>query len=282
MIRAFYYDVVVSVVLYQNSLQTIERLLASFSKTHLSIKVFLIDNSPAPMKLECGGYTFPVRYHFSGKNLGFGSAHNTILNNALINSKYFLVVNPDIYFNDEDLVLDRLFHFMEEQRHKNVGLAIPKILNPGGSIQYVNKRLPTPAIFFLRKFLYNYRKLSVVNRALDAYEMREMDFNRKLVCPHVSGCCLFIRREILDRIGGFDERFFLYFEDTDFSRRVSRVSKAVVVSDVAVYHEWARGTHRNMLLLGHTLVSAWKYFHKWGWIFDRERRRLNRAVTYYE
>jgi GT2 family glycosyltransferase len=61
----------------------------------------------------------------------------------------------------------------------------------------------------------------------------------------------------------------------DLSRRVGRIARTVFVPHVAVVHDYARGSYREWRLLWHHLVSAARYFNKWGWLRDSERDRIN-------
>jgi len=93
--------------------------------------------------------------------------------------------------------------------------------------------------------------------------------------PYLSGCFMFMRVEVLKKIGLFDERFFMYLEDTDLSRRIHRVSKTIYYPEVSIYHEYGKGSYKNPRLSLYHIKSAFKYFNKYGWFFDKERVRVN-------
>lgn len=76
---------------------------------------------------------------------------------------------------------------------------------------------------------------------------------------------MFMRATVLERLGGFDERFFMYFEDFDLSRRVRRIADTLYYPRAHVIHEHRRGHRRSLRLLGIFAASAWRYFSKWGW-----------------
>jgi GT2 family glycosyltransferase len=78
--------------------------------------------------------------------------------------------------------------------------------------------------------------------------------------------------------GFYDERFFMYFEDFDLSRRINKLYKTVYYSDVHVFHEYERGAQKSLILFKIFIQSAIKYFNKWGWFFDNERRAINKAT----
>jgi len=93
--------------------------------------------------------------------------------------------------------------------------------------------------------------------------------------PSLSGCFMLLRTEVLKVVGGFDERFFMYCEDFDLCRRIGQVSKTIYYPDVSVIHNYEKGSYKNSKLLRYHIQSSVKYFNKWGWFFDKERRRIN-------
>jgi GT2 family glycosyltransferase len=82
---------------------------------------------------------------------------------------------------------------------------------------------------------------------------------------------MFIRTKIFKEIGLFDERFFMYLEDTDLCRRIGEKYKTIYYPEAIVYHEYAKGSYRSNELLKIHIESAIKYFNKWGWFSDKER-----------
>lgn len=79
-----------------------------------------------------------------------------------------------------------------------------------------------------------------------------------------------------EKVGGFDERFFMYAEDLDLCRRIGEVSKTMFYPGVSIYHEYEKGSYKNRKLLKYHICSVVKYFNKWGWIFDGKRAATNR------
>ena len=84
----------------------------------------------------------------------------------------------------------------------------------------------------------------------------------------------------LQRVGFFDERFFMYFEDVDLSRRIHKHYKTIYYPEAVIYHDYQGGSCRNFKLLKLFISSAIKYFNKWGWFFDRERLLINKATLH--
>jgi GT2 family glycosyltransferase len=105
--------------------------------------------------------------------------------------------------------------------------------------------------------------------------MHGSGYDKVMDVPALSGCFMLMRVETVMRVGPFDERFFLYFEDVDLSRRVGHVARTVFVPSVSIVHDYAKGSYRSWRLLWHHSVSAVRYFNKWGWLHDPERERIN-------
>src|SRR5260370_33552932 len=93
--------------------------------------------------------------------------------------------------------------------------------------------------------------------------------------PVLSGCFMLLRTEVFEKVGLFDERYFMYLEDVDFCRRIHRAFDVVYYPQVSVFHEYAKGSYRDWKLLQYHVRSAWAYFSKWGWFVDRERDSIN-------
>jgi GT2 family glycosyltransferase len=143
---------------------------------------------------------------------------------------------------------------------------------PDGRLQPLCKLLPHPLELLVRRF---FPLLHRSSGRLARYELHGSGYSRVMDVPALSGCFLLMRIETVQRTGLFDERYFLYFEDVDLSRRVGRIARTVFVPHVAVVHDYARGSYREWRLLWHHLVSAARYFNKWGWLRDPERSRVN-------
>ena len=265
----------VSIVLYQNSLVQLKRAINSVLSTKLDVKLYLIDNSPADSLKILSELNPRIIYIFNNANLGFGKAHNIAIKETLKEGVPFhLIMNPDIYFDKE--VLEELYSFMEE--NKDIGLVMPKVLYPDGRIQYLCKLLPTPFDLFGRRFLNKGPLKKYIEKRNEIYELRFTGYNKIMEVPYLSGCFMFIRTEVLKKVGLFDEKFFMYLEDTDLSRRIHRVAKTIYYPYVHIYHEHQKGSYKNLKLLKIHIESAIKYFNKWGWFNDPERDIINKKT----
>lgn len=264
-------SITASIVLYKNDLATVSKAVDSFLGCPLAGTLYILDNSPTDQARPY--FTHPkIIYRFSGSNLGYGTAHNLALRECLAVSRYHLVLNPDVYFKPS--VLERLFHFMEE--NSQAGLVMPRVLYPDGTIQRICKLLPTPINLATRRFIpfseILFRKMN------DRYEMNFTNYHSIMNVPFLSGCFMFLRMDALREIGLFDERFFLYAEDTDLSRRIHRKFRTMFYPLVEISHVHARGSYKDVRLTWHNLKSAVLYFNKWGWFADAERKMINETA----
>jgi GT2 family glycosyltransferase len=255
-----------SIVAYNNDPVVLLKAIKSFLNTSLSSKLYLVDNSSNDsLRNLC---TDPrCEYIQNDENLGFGKAHNIALRKTMDISKYHLVLNPDVYF--ESGTIERLIEFIEKDQ--NIGLVIPKVLDLNSNVQYICKRLPSPFDLIIRRIAPDFFN-RLFTRRLNWYEMRDMDYNKSFEAPSLSGCFMLFRTQALKEVGIFDERFFMYMEDIDISRRVHKKFKTMYDPERYIFHGHARESYRlNKLFFIHAL-SAIKYFNKWGWIFDKDRK----------
>jgi GT2 family glycosyltransferase len=261
-----------SVVLYKTGNSVIQTI-KDFLNTSLPVKLFLVDNSPTE-KLRNRLSEFlkddRVEYLFNNANIGFGAAHNIAIRKIINVSPYHLVLNPDVSFKPD--VLKALYDYMNQ--NEQVGLVMPKILYPSGEIQYACKLLPMPADLIFRRFLPS----STTIKRTEYFEMRKMGYDKEIEVPYLSGCFMFLKTEALKKVGLFDERFFMYPEDIDLTRRIHQKYKTMFYPKVSITHSHGKGSYKSMSLLYVHINNMIKYFNKWGWIFDKERKRVNKQI----
>jgi len=259
-----------SIVVYNPDIDDLEKALNSFADLNLNFKVVVCDNSSSEKaKALVFKYKF-TDYIFNNANLGFGKANNVVFNRYKDQSDYFLVMNPDIYFKEDSIV--KMINILKTK--PEVGLVAPKVLFKDQTLQPVAKRLPDPADLLLRRFAPQ-KLAKFFSTKMKRYELLDMDLEKNLVIPSASGCFLFLRSNIYDKVNGFDPRYFLYMEDLDICRRIRDESLIVYYPEAVVTHGWERGAHKNLKLLIYMILSVFKYFNKWGWFFDKKRRKLN-------
>jgi GT2 family glycosyltransferase len=260
-----------SIVVYENDEEKLRQAIQSFLEITLFSKLYIIDNSPTDF-LQKICISPKIEYVHSKKNLGFGKAHNIILRKIKDSDGVHLIMNPDIFFNQG--VVEELYKYIVSD--KSIGLVMPKVLNVDGSIQYNCKLLPKPYNLIVRRFFGFFT--SLVDKSNDKYEMRFTDYNHIMEVPYLSGCFMLVKNEVLRNVGLFDERFFLYAEDIDFSRRIHQKYKTMYYPKVEIYHYHEKGSYKDLKLLYYNIQSAFRYFNKWGWWGDKERTEVNQKT----
>ncbi|WP_374166381.1 glycosyltransferase family 2 protein [Arcticibacter sp. MXS-1] len=261
-------QVTASIVLY-NTDASVKKTIESFLACSLHVKLYLIDNSPGDT-LRSLASDPRVEYIHSGANLGFGRAHNVAVREVIDSSPYHLVLNPDISF--ERGVIEELYTFMEKNR--GVGHVMPKVYYPDGSTQYLCKLIPTPFDLIFKRFL----PASFSDKRMERFQLRSSGYNKEMDVPYLSGCFMFLRTSALREVGLFDERFFMYPEDIDLTRRIHRKYRTVFYPEVSVIHAHAAESYKSFRMLYIHIANMVRYFNKWGWLFDAERRRINQNI----
>lgn len=265
-----------SIVLYKTPRSQIEAVLNSVFESKCVEILYIIDNSPDDRwrileKENADGKT-KIRY-IHNENLGYGESHNIAMHEAIANGfTYHVVLNPDIRFGAE--VLPALINFMEE--NKDASYVLPKVVYPDGEVQYLCKLLPTPGDLIFRRFL---PKTKWTEKKNDRYCLKFSGYGKVMNPPCLSGCFMFMRLSVLAENNiFFDDNFFMYFEDFDLIRRLHRVSKTLYFPGVQIVHDHQKASYKSRKMLFAHIRSAFRYFGKYGWWFDRERREMNRKI----
>ncbi len=260
-----------SVVLYNTNSEDLLKVVESIFKTPLQIKLYLVDNSITD-KLKVLVNDDRIDFIHNPSNPGFGAAHNIAIKKAIEKgSKYHFIVNPDIYFLED--IISTMVSFMEAD--DTIGMMMPQVLNLDGTIQNLPKLLPSPLSILWRKLK---RPAKQYQNFINKYELRTVADKQIYNSPILSGCFTIVRVNTFLEVGIFDDKFFMYFEDWDLSRRVHRHYKTLYFPLVSVFHGYDSGANKNGKLFKIFIQSAITYFNKWGWFFDSERNKINKEA----
>ena len=264
--------VTASVVLYNTPKDQLDRLIDCTARSSQKLHLYLVDNSPR--FVDSTLFHLPgVTYIKAKANKGYGAGHNIALRESLKISDFHFVLNPDISFGPEEL--GKMVRFMEN--NPSVGQLMPKVVYPGGRTQYLCKLIPTPADLFLRRFALGPLK-ALASKKIEQFELRFTGYEREMDVPYLSGCFMLFRMSALKHIGLFDERFFMYPEDIDITRRMHAEFRTVFFPKAIVVHDHAQESYKSKRALLVHIINLIKYFNKWGWIWDEQRTKINRKV----
>ena len=208
----------------------------------LSYEVIVVDNNPSARLSPSFAAEFPdVRFLGAPRHLGFGGGQNFASRHAA--GRYLLVFNPDIFVSYGDL--ETLVEFL--QAHPDVGVVGAQLRNPDGTLQDSCYRFDQPFVKILRRTPL--RHLPWIHRRIDRHLMRDHARDVTMDVDWLMGACLLMRRELFMELGGFDERFVMYFEDTDLCRRLwERGARVVYHPDVSMIHYHRReGSHGSLI-----------------------------------
>lgn len=256
------------VVAFHPSIQEVERLRECLGQSEASIGYAVVVNDYIPGEpveaLRDGADLFLVQ----SENMGYGRAVNLAM--ASLSARWAKchdsmpswigALNTDLYW--EKGTFETLLQWLSLRQ--NVVLAVPAIHDPSGSRIQLCKRDPTLLALISRRFIPHRLKPPALRRYDDWYVMSDMNYEEAFDVPYLSGCCMIIRSRAFCETGGFNERFFLYLEDADLTRRLRRLGRCLHVPIVHVVHIWGRGSHRRWGLTVVNLISALRYFRIWG------------------
>ena len=216
------------------------RDLSLHSKT--AIEVLVTVNVPEELPFDPTRFAFPVRLLSNAKPRGFGANHNAAFRKC--KGKHFCVMNPDIRLEGDPF--PALLACLEDPQ---AGVVAPLIRNPAGAIEDSARHFPTP--------------WGILKKALRTSQEIEYPAGgaEPLYPDWVAGMFMLVQSRVFAEIGGFDERYFLYYEDVDLCLRLARRGRRVVLCPVAiVVHEAQRQSRRNLRYMRWHLSSMLRFF----------------------
>jgi GT2 family glycosyltransferase len=262
-------------VTYFSDLALIRPLLLSveaaaaklFTKHGYRCEYFIIDNSDDEdyfWRLEILCYAFfntdylTIHMIRAPKNLGFSGGNNLVLDK--LDSEFHLVVNPDVML--EQLALCRAIEYLK--KNTDVGIVSPRIMDAGFEFAHVIKIYPDCFTLLLR-----YAEISILTKRfaarLESYACGHLSDTANKDVQLAGGCFLLMRTCLFKKLKGFDDHFFVYFEDFDFSIRSSEYTKIAYVPAVRITHMGGHTNHKSLQHHWLFAVSAVKFFFLHGW-----------------
>lgn len=256
--------------LLRECLKSIERELP---KSAILGSVVVVDNaSPSPASDHTDGIALPLRLIRNPKNMGFAAACNQGARECA--GKYLLFLNPDARILSA--ALDLPVELLERPENEFLGIVGPQLLDEDGRI--------------LRTCSYHPRVSHFVNKAFGLDRLAPTRFSNGLMAgwdhrqsrsvDSVMGAAYFVRRSLYDMLGGFDERFFVYFEENDFSLRAQKIGfKSYFLAEARAHHVGCGASAQiRPERLFYSVQSRIRYAHKH---FGRLRATLLLVVTLF-
>ena len=245
-------------VLYKSGARAVDAVRCVQAST-IPVDLHIVDNSPAEITakgIRAVAPEYPV--HPQRTNRGYAGGNNVVL--PLIHSTYHLVMNPDVVF--EPTLLERMVAYMDA--HPDIAILTPRVFGEDGEEQFLPRMQPTLRYLAAGPLEGRFRFAA---RWRDAYTLRGQALDGPLQVQFATGCFLMIRTHLLFQLKGFDERFFLYHEDSDLSRRAMKFGPIVYNPDFCITHAWTRASHTSRAATWAHIKSTVKFFHKWGWVW---------------
>lgn len=198
-------------------------------------------NLPEELPIVVDDFSFPIKIIYNSAPLGFAANHNQAFTHA--SGQFFCVMNPDIRLSNDPF--PALLSCLQDS---SVGVAAPIVVGDSGEMEDSARRFPTP--------------FKILCKAFGGCKNSDYVVKDKPVFPDwVGGMFMLFPRDIFKRLNGFDERFFLYYEDVDLCARLRLIGYAVAVCPAArVVHHARRSSHRSIKYLKWHLTSMLRFF----------------------
>ena len=191
--------------------------------------------------------------HNGHGNIGYGRANNIAIHQT--QCTYHLILNPDV-ITDSQAIKNGVEYL---NLNPNVGLLAPSAKNENGETEYLAKRMPTFFTIFLRG-LNNKLLNKVFAKKLAHYAYKDkIPTDDPLEIELASGCFMLCRTEILKKVGGFPENYFLYFEDFDLSKKISKLSAIHYLHRAYIIHMGGNAARKGIKHFYFFLSSASKF-----------------------
>jgi len=246
-------DISIIIVNY-NTKNLLRNCLNSIYKTvqYFSYEITVVDNASNDESQVMVRAEFPQVYLIeNGQNRGFGAANNQAL--AIMQGRYALLLNTDTMLKEK--AVSELFSFMET--HPDAAIACGQLLNADGSKQ--NSIASFPSIWTL---LFN---IPVIEKLFPhRYPSKRYDHKNPIEIDSGIGACLLVRKQAINEVGLFDERFFFFFEETDWALRMKTAGwKIYHVPSASIYHLQGQSIGRDITSRIEFYRSRYQFFRKW-------------------
>lgn len=210
-----------------------------------SVQITVVDNSRNADNMRgalASAWGERVKYVDPGSNVGFGMGNTVGWQSS--DARYYLALNRDTIIPPNTKVIQRMVAFMDN--HPKIGCIGPKLVNMDGSLQYACYRFDLPSILIKpMKQIQFHEGEGIIKRYIDRLLMKDFSHDETRPVDWVLGAAMMARREVIDDIGWFDPRYFMYMEDCDWCRTMwERGWPVYYVHDIVIQHRYARESAR--------------------------------------
>lgn len=248
------YIVSIIIVTY-NSLPSLSNSLSSLQKADTidDCELIVIDNNSSDESVKTVKEYFPNAHIIQNKeNIGFARACNQGASQAI--GEFLLFYNPDLEI-DKSAIASLIDFFQQNQQ---AGAVAGRMRFPDGSFQATCRKFPDMTNIFLSRG-------SMFSKFISTEKTYTLpDYETATEVDAVAGTFLAVRRSVFEEVSGFDERFFMYMEDTDFSLRVRQAGyKNYFLPQAGGVHLWGKGSSSGYVIRSYYHhLSVWKYYLK--------------------
>lgn len=274
------------VIVNYNGGEYLKRCLSSIKEQNLNHECIVVDNDSQDKSKEILK-EFNTKNIFLSKNEGYPKAINIGLESSL--GKYIYLITPTTFLKKNSVA--NMLNYIAPQK---VGIVAPKLIDEKNNIVKSIRKIPTPISLLLGTL--GIPELNLGFRKIISWKLRNFDYSKHSEVEQPMSCALLIKREIFEKIGHFDERFFLYFSDVDFSKRVLKKYKILYTPDSGATH--IRGgltktlREKRILIINNDLLRYLKKYHAFAFClfsgiiflagrirFLLEKKRLNKFFS---
>ena len=270
-------QVSVSIVLFNSSLALLRSTLQSLQRASWVaqaascvdlVTVYVVDNSIEQSRRKAAKSIvedwpcddiFRTCYRGLAENRGFGAGHNSVMGD--LQSDFHLVLNPDVELSEDSLRVG----ISTLREDSGVALVSPRVSGENGRQEFLCKRYPSILVLLLRAFAPRFIR-RIFYRRLGRYEMRDScSGSREAEIMLASGCFMLVRTQALLKAGGFNDDYFLYFEDFDLSLRLGGYGRLVFNPAMQIVHHGGYAASKGILHMKYFLRSGFMFFNQHGW-----------------
>lgn len=268
------YQLSASVVLYRSNLErlrlTLTSLLRAAEKANIIPRLVVVDQSldadysrqAQTLVQQLWQPMGDAEFIITPDNKGYGAGHNRALKHGLC--AFHLVLNPDVSLDER--ALERGLATLKQ--NESITLLAPRCVDEWGGEEHLAKAMPSVAVLALRAF-GSERLKQRFSAVLARYECHDLPREGK---PHeitlASGCCMLIRGDSLQHVDGFNEAYFLYFEDYDLSLRLARHGRVCRDPNMMIRHYGGEAARKGWRHIVWFVSGGIRFFNRWGWRFS--------------